>query len=131
MWLFRELGAPYIFLHALLNPGIRWRNLEFRLQWGGKAEVVVLKPTQIDYTEQKDHVTKDYKNKDEFSLDYRESKSGLLEPTDYYVVKECGYSLKDYKMVGLNDYKKSMIKDYHMNELNISGDSGLEMKSVI
>lgn len=40
MWLFRECGAPYLFLHALLHPSIKWRSLEFRLQWGGRAEAV-------------------------------------------------------------------------------------------
>ena len=44
MWLFRECGAPYIFLHSLWNPAIRWRNLEFRLSWGGKAEAIAIKP---------------------------------------------------------------------------------------
>eukprot|EP00092_Neocalanus_flemingeri_P005777 GFUD01006219.1.p1 GENE.GFUD01006219.1~~GFUD01006219.1.p1 ORF type:complete len:429 (+),score=27.92 GFUD01006219.1:820-2106(+) len=38
MWMFRECGAPYLFLHAILNPAIRWRTLEFKLKWGGKAE---------------------------------------------------------------------------------------------
>ena len=37
--LFRECGAPYLFLNALLHPSIRWRSKEFRLHWGGKAEV--------------------------------------------------------------------------------------------
>ena len=36
---FRECGAPYLFINALLNPSIRWRSKEFRLHWGGKAEV--------------------------------------------------------------------------------------------
>jgi hypothetical protein len=45
MWLFREAGAPYLFLHALWNPAIRWRNCEFRLRWGGKAEAVLVRPT--------------------------------------------------------------------------------------
>ena len=40
MWMFREVGAPYLFLHALLNPAIRWRTLEFKLKWGGKAEAI-------------------------------------------------------------------------------------------
>jgi ceramide glucosyltransferase len=43
MWLFREAGAPYLFLHALWNPAIRWRNCEFRLRWGGKAEAVLMR----------------------------------------------------------------------------------------
>jgi len=42
MWLFRECGAPYLFLNALLHPSIRWRSQEFRLHWGGKAEVEVV-----------------------------------------------------------------------------------------
>jgi ceramide glucosyltransferase len=45
MWLFREAGAPYLFLHALWNPAIRWRNCEFRLRWGGKAEAVLVRPS--------------------------------------------------------------------------------------
>merc|ERR1719153_913569 len=40
MWLFRECGAPYLFLHAISHPSIRWRTMEFRLNWGGKAELV-------------------------------------------------------------------------------------------
>ena len=40
--LFREFGAPYLFLNALLHPSIRWRSQEFRLHWGGKAEVEVV-----------------------------------------------------------------------------------------
>ena len=39
--IFRECGAPYLFLHALSHPSIRWRDHEFRLQWGGRAEPVV------------------------------------------------------------------------------------------
>ena len=42
MFFFRECGAPYLFLNALLHPSIRWRSQEFRLQWGGKAEVEVV-----------------------------------------------------------------------------------------
>ena len=42
MLFFRECGAPYLFLNALLHPSIRWRSQEFRLQWGGKAEVEVV-----------------------------------------------------------------------------------------
>ena len=40
--MFRECGAPYLFLNALLHPSIRWRSQEFRLHWGGKAEVEVV-----------------------------------------------------------------------------------------
>ena len=40
MWMFRECGAPYLYLHALLHPAIRWRHLTFRLRWGGRAEAV-------------------------------------------------------------------------------------------
>ena len=39
--IFRECGAPYLFLHALSHPSIRWRTHEFRLQWGGRAEPVL------------------------------------------------------------------------------------------
>jgi len=44
MWMFREAGAPYLFLHAILNPAIRWRTLEFRLKWGGEAEALPARP---------------------------------------------------------------------------------------
>ena len=30
MWLFRECGAPYLFLHAILNPDVSWRSQRFR-----------------------------------------------------------------------------------------------------
>ena len=40
--IFRECGAPYLFLSALFHPSIRWRSQEFRLHWGGKAEVEVV-----------------------------------------------------------------------------------------
>ena len=43
MWLFRECGAPYLFLQAILNPDVRWRKQQFRLRWGGKAEPAVLR----------------------------------------------------------------------------------------
>lgn len=36
-WLFRELTGPYLFLHALWNPAIRWRTRTFKLHWGGIA----------------------------------------------------------------------------------------------
>lgn len=36
-WLFRELSGPYLFLHALWNPAIRWRTRTFKLNWGGVA----------------------------------------------------------------------------------------------
>lgn len=36
-WLFRELSGPYLFLHALWKPAIRWRTRTYKLQWGGVA----------------------------------------------------------------------------------------------
>lgn len=36
-WFFRELSGPYLFLHALWNPAIRWRTRTFKLHWGGVA----------------------------------------------------------------------------------------------
>ncbi|SPP75378.1 ceramide glucosyltransferase [Drosophila guanche] len=36
-WLFRELTGPYLFLHALWDPAIRWRTRTFKLHWGGMA----------------------------------------------------------------------------------------------
>lgn len=37
-WLFRECSGPYLFLHALLDPEIKWRSRVFRLAWGGVAQ---------------------------------------------------------------------------------------------
>ncbi|PSN47867.1 Ceramide glucosyltransferase [Blattella germanica] len=37
-WLFRECSSPYLFLHALWDPAIRWRARTYRLKWGGIAE---------------------------------------------------------------------------------------------
>lgn len=34
-WLFRECSGPYLFLHALFDPPIKWRNRVFKLAWGG------------------------------------------------------------------------------------------------
>lgn len=36
-WLFREFSGPYLFLHALWNPAIRWRERVYKLAWGGIA----------------------------------------------------------------------------------------------
>ena len=30
MWMFRECGAPYLFLHAVMNQDISWRTKKFR-----------------------------------------------------------------------------------------------------
>ena len=48
MWMFRECGAPYLFLHAILNPDVRWREQQFRLRWGGKAEPAALLRTKAN-----------------------------------------------------------------------------------
>lgn len=32
MWMFRECGAPYLFLHAVMNQDISWRTKKFRWQ---------------------------------------------------------------------------------------------------
>lgn len=39
-WLFREVSALFIFLHALWNPVISWRNSSFKLRWFGVAEPI-------------------------------------------------------------------------------------------
>lgn len=39
-WLFRECSGPYLFLHALLDPSIKWRSRVFRLAWGGVAQEI-------------------------------------------------------------------------------------------
>lgn len=36
IWLLRELSAPLVFIKALLEPTIRWRNNVFHLAWGGQ-----------------------------------------------------------------------------------------------
>ena len=78
MWLFRECGAPYLFLHAILNPDVSWRSQRFRsaqsfplqlyhcitsnkqnvsvflqsgccrLKWGGEVEPVLVPRTKAD-----------------------------------------------------------------------------------
>ncbi|CAP28630.1 Protein CBG08882 [Caenorhabditis briggsae] len=35
-WLFRELSSPVIFIKALMEPSVRWRNNIFHVKWGGK-----------------------------------------------------------------------------------------------
>jgi ceramide glucosyltransferase len=37
-WLFRELSGPYLFVNAVLDPPIKWRNRIFKLAWGGVAQ---------------------------------------------------------------------------------------------
>jgi len=37
-WLLRELMTPFIFIHALSFPNIRWREGYYRLEWGGRVE---------------------------------------------------------------------------------------------
>ncbi|KAH8299388.1 hypothetical protein KR044_000890 [Drosophila immigrans] len=44
-WFFRELSGPYLFLHALWNPAIRWRTRTFKLHWGGVAYELPLNNT--------------------------------------------------------------------------------------
>lgn len=39
-WLFRECSSPYLFLHAILDPTIRWRSRVFKLAWGGVAQEI-------------------------------------------------------------------------------------------
>ncbi|GLV39391.1 Glucosylceramide synthase [Carabus blaptoides fortunei] len=37
-WLFRECSSPYLFLHALWDPAIKWRSRIYKLAWGGIAQ---------------------------------------------------------------------------------------------
>lgn len=37
-WLFRECSSPYLFLHALWDPAIKWRSRIYKLAWGGLAQ---------------------------------------------------------------------------------------------
>ncbi|XP_018332289.1 ceramide glucosyltransferase [Agrilus planipennis] len=39
-WLFRECSGPYLFLHALFDPAIKWRTRVYKLSWGGVAQEV-------------------------------------------------------------------------------------------
>ncbi|KAL1492382.1 hypothetical protein ABEB36_010635 [Hypothenemus hampei] len=39
-WLFRECTGPYLFILAVFDPSIRWRNRCFKLSWGGIAQEV-------------------------------------------------------------------------------------------
>lgn len=39
-WLFRECSGPYLFLHAILDPSIKWRSRVFKLAWGGIAQEI-------------------------------------------------------------------------------------------
>lgn len=36
-WLFREFCGPFLFLHALWNPAVRWGGRSYQLEWGGIA----------------------------------------------------------------------------------------------
>ena len=62
--MFRECAAPYLFLHAILHPDVRWREQQFRLKWGGKAEPKLnvinknpslVSPTTIQFSKPEDH----------------------------------------------------------------------------
>jgi len=64
MWMFRECAAPYLFLHAILHPDVRWREQQFRLKWGGKAEPKLnvinknpslVSPATIQFSKAEDH----------------------------------------------------------------------------
>uniref|UniRef100_A0A1I7WRR0 Ceramide glucosyltransferase n=1 Tax=Heterorhabditis bacteriophora TaxID=37862 RepID=A0A1I7WRR0_HETBA len=37
-WVVREGLAPVIYIRALINPNIEWRNGRFRLHWGGQIK---------------------------------------------------------------------------------------------
>lgn len=39
-WLFRECTGPYLFVLAVFDPSIRWRNRCFKLAWGGIAQEI-------------------------------------------------------------------------------------------
>jgi ceramide glucosyltransferase len=42
-WLFREVTAPFLFLHAVFSPQIQWRQGCYKLKWGGQVEEILLK----------------------------------------------------------------------------------------
>ncbi|KAF7287009.1 ceramide glucosyltransferase [Rhynchophorus ferrugineus] len=39
-WLFRECSGPYLFILAIFDNSIKWRNRSFRLAWGGRAQEI-------------------------------------------------------------------------------------------
>lgn len=39
-WFIREIIGPYLFLLAVFDPRIKWRDRVFRLSWGGLAQEV-------------------------------------------------------------------------------------------
>ncbi|XP_022915093.1 ceramide glucosyltransferase [Onthophagus taurus] len=39
-WLFRECSGPYLFLHAIFDPEIKWRSRIYKLAWGGVAQEI-------------------------------------------------------------------------------------------
>jgi len=97
MWLFRECGAPYIFLHSLANPAIRWRNLEFRLAWGGKAEAVAVKPAPATpYQQQPPPYTAHQQQDLPYSLQQHESYSSQQQQHEPYNLQQklTSYSTK-------------------------------------
>ena len=98
--MFRECGAPYIFLHALCNPAIRWRNLEFRLRWGGVAEAIMISPTPPPTTDTADS---DYHNSGggggrRSPLDYRSSSSPIDYRSSPAVMKDYASRARDYRL---------------------------------
>ena len=82
MWMFRECGAPYLFLHAVMNPDVSWRTQQFRchknssqwklecslfrLKWGGEAEPVLPTRTKNDIV--KGPTTIKFSNPEELNL---------------------------------------------------------------
>ena len=83
MWMFRECGAPYLFLHAVMNQDISWRTKKFRyrllllkraeklypfsrLKWGGEAEPVIVTRTKNEIV--KDPTTIKFSTPEELNL---------------------------------------------------------------
>lgn len=66
MWMFRECGAPYLFLHAVMNQDISWRTKKFRLKWGGEAESVIVTRTKNEIV--KDPTTIKFSTPEELNL---------------------------------------------------------------
>jgi len=150
MWLFRECGAPYIFMHALCNPGIRWRNLEFRLRWGGVAEAIMVKPaapSNLEFSPDIDYIStrssgdyrssaKDYGSRSSFIKDYSGGRSGVMNDysrPDYSEKRDFSGSPCDFRELSSDyDYVKGFKKDYALNLHREVGDlPSLAIKSVI
>ena len=138
MWLFRECGAPYIFMHSLWNPAIRWRHLEFKLKWGGKAEAITVKPRRPSVVESAapPPYRKDYHPA---SFQVTDKKGDSFKTADYITSPRCGGNFRssDFKMADyghgdyINNNLRAKMMDYHgsRGDFKAAGSGGDYMSS--